>query len=269
MYSSSKEKERKSEMILFFSATGNSLYAAKQLDQELVSIPQEMKKTNRHYTADKIGIVCPLFEFEIPSMVKDFIRDSEFETEYFYLVVTYGCHHGGVAGRTQEFLSSIGKEANYINTIIMHDNAIIVFDMNQQRQIEGEKKVDEHLALIKADIDTEKHYIQAASKEETDFYNNYMHFKEQAGPMYSFPLYRVNERCVGCGTCSRICPRGCIRLENNRPDYDYTNCINCMACIQACPTKALQFATINEPNPEARYRNVHITLKELIEANQQ
>ena len=32
-------------MILYFSATGNSLYAAKQLDQELLSIPQELKKT--------------------------------------------------------------------------------------------------------------------------------------------------------------------------------------------------------------------------------
>ena len=70
-------------MILFFSATGNSLYAAKQLDREVISISQEIKKTERHYKADKIGIVCPLFEFEIPSLVKDFIRGSEFETNYF------------------------------------------------------------------------------------------------------------------------------------------------------------------------------------------
>lgn len=256
-------------MVFFFSATGNSLYAAKQLAQEVFSISQEMKKTERHYKADKIGIVCPLFEFEIPPLVEDFIRDSTFETDYFYLIVTYGCHNGGVAGRTQTFLSSIGRKADYINTVLMHDNALIVFDMDQQRLIEDEKKVDEHLAAIKADVDAKKQYIQAASQEETDFYNGFIRLKEQTGPMYSFPLYRIDERCTGCGTCSRICPRRCIRLEDKQPIYDYSSCINCMACIQACPTKAIQFATVKEPNPEARYRNVHVTLKELIEANQQ
>ncbi len=102
-------------MVFYFTATGNSLYVAKHLDDELLSIPQELNKTNRHYKADRIGIICPLFEFEIPALVKRFICDSEFETNYFYVVVTYGCHHGGVAERTQDFLKSIGREANYIN----------------------------------------------------------------------------------------------------------------------------------------------------------
>ena len=34
--------------------------------------------------SDSIGIVCPLFEFEIPNLVKDFIQGSSFETDYFY-----------------------------------------------------------------------------------------------------------------------------------------------------------------------------------------
>ena len=256
-------------MILYFTATGNSLYAAKMLDEELLSIPQELKKEKRYYKADKIGIVCPLFEFEIPTMVKDFIRNSEFETDYFYIVITFGCHYGGVAERTRDFLESIGKKVDYINTVIMHDNAIIVFDMDEQRKLEEGKKVDEHLRKIKEDIESNKHYIQPAPKEETDFYNGYMRYSKETGPMYSFPLYQVNDKCIGCSTCSQVCPRGCIRIEVKRPVYDYTNCINCMACIQACPTKAIKFASVKEPNPEARYRNVHITLKEIIEANRQ
>ena len=53
-------------MVFYFTATGNSLYVAKQLDEERLSIPQEMNRENRHYKAERIGIVCPLFEFEIP-----------------------------------------------------------------------------------------------------------------------------------------------------------------------------------------------------------
>ena len=57
-------------MIFYFTATGNSLYVAKQLDDKRFSIPQELNKTNRHYKDDRIGIVCPLFEFDIPDLVK-------------------------------------------------------------------------------------------------------------------------------------------------------------------------------------------------------
>jgi formate hydrogenlyase subunit 6/NADH:ubiquinone oxidoreductase subunit I len=256
-------------MLFCFTATGNSLYVAKQLEKDPVSIPQEMRKADRHYKADSIGIVCPLFEFEIPRLVKDFIRESSFETGYFYLVITYGCHHGGVAGRTQAWLESVGRKADYVNTIIMHDNALIVFDMDQQRSIEAEKQVDAHIAAIKADIGGRKAYVQEAPAEETDFYRHFTEWIRQTGPMYTFPLYQVTDSCVGCGTCTRVCPMGCIRLDGGKPVYDYARCANCMACIQACPVLAIQFATVKEPNPRARYRNPHITLDEIIRANRQ
>ena len=86
-------------LLFYFTATGNSLYVAKQLENDPISIPQELRKANRHYISDSIGIVCPLFEFEIPKLVKDFIQGSSFETDYFYLLITYGCHHGGSLDR--------------------------------------------------------------------------------------------------------------------------------------------------------------------------
>lgn len=55
-------------MVFYFSATGNSLYVARNLDADTYSIPQEMKKNERRYKADRIGIVCPLFEFEVRIM---------------------------------------------------------------------------------------------------------------------------------------------------------------------------------------------------------
>lgn len=64
-------------------------------------------------------------------------------------------------------------------------------------------------------------------------------------------------------------PRGCIRLEDGRPVYDYTDCINCMACAHACPKIAIKLTCVKEPNPNARYRNPNITLAELIQANRQ
>ena len=256
-------------MVFYFTSTGNSLYVARQLDAEVRSIPQEMKRAERHYKADRIGIVCPLFELDLPGYVKDFIRGSAFETDYFYIIVTYGMHHGGVAERAQQFLESLGRKADYINTIIMLDNAIIVFDMEAQRKLDPEKQVDAHIAALKADIDARRREIQPAAEEEKRFYAGFMKMTEEKGHMYSFPLYAVTDACVGCGTCTRVCPRGCIRLENGRPAYDYTNCINCMACAHACPQLAIKLACVQEPNPNARYRNPHVPLADIIRANRQ
>ena len=42
--------------------------------------------------------------------------------------------------------------------------------------------------------------------------------------------------------------------------------VACLACIHACPQKAIQF-TFPEKNPHARYRNPHVSLKDIIAAN--
>lgn len=60
---------------------------------------------------------------------------------------------------------------------------------------------------------------------------------------------------------------GCISVEDSKAEHDYTDCVSCMACIHACPQKSIQFATFKEVNPERRYRNPNIPLKEIIAGN--
>ena len=61
-------------MIFYFTGTGNSLYAAKQLENELISIPQVMKRKNLEFTADSIGIAASVYGHEVPPMVKEFLH---------------------------------------------------------------------------------------------------------------------------------------------------------------------------------------------------
>lgn len=91
---------------------------------------------------------------------------------------------------------------------------------------------------------------------------------EYPQPETIWASYRVTEECIGCGICTRVCPTGCIGLENQVAVHTVEGCQACMACIHACPKLALRL-TIKEVNPAARYRNEHISLAELIAANDQ
>ncbi len=161
-------------MVFYFTGTGNSLYAAKQLDREFVSIPQIIHNDSLEYEADKIGIVCPVYGHEMPEMVREFLKKAVFKTDYFYIVLTYGNIHGGAAELAETELNKAGKKADYINTIEMVDNFLPVFDMNEQTALISQKKIDEHIEKIKADIDLKKHFKQPITDIDRDFHNKFI-----------------------------------------------------------------------------------------------
>lgn len=70
-------KEKKKRIILYFTATGNSLYIARQLadeNTELLSIPQMVKQNRHDFEADEIGIIYPIYGHMPPNMVRNFIK---------------------------------------------------------------------------------------------------------------------------------------------------------------------------------------------------
>ena len=68
-------------MIFYFTATGNCLAVARELDNDLHSIPQELKKTGPLvYEADTIGIVAPTYSGLMPRIVRRFLKRAEFKT---------------------------------------------------------------------------------------------------------------------------------------------------------------------------------------------
>jgi len=62
--------------------------------------------------------------------------------------------------------------------------------------------------------------------------------------------YRVSDACAGCGTCTRVCPRGNVRRETGTTSWHH-DCDNCGACITWCPRHAISYEGM--PNAPRRH----------------
>jgi len=56
-------------------------------------------------------------------------------------------------------------------------------------------------------------------------------------------MYAADDRCNGCGLCSRSCPAGAITLANGKPEWNL-RCEGCQRCINACPRTAIQTSLV-------------------------
>lgn len=253
-------------MLFYFTATGNSLHAAKALDADRRSIAQAIHDENKVYKAEKIGIVCPVFGHEVPELVKDFLRQARFETDYFFAILTYGNRHGGASELAKSFLEEIGIQPAYINLVLMVDNWLPGFDMEEQKRLD--KRVDEQLARIAADLQTRKRFISPVTEQDREHHRGYLERRAKQPPELFQRLYRITEDCIGCGICVKVCPRACFTVEAQKSRWNPAGCITCLACAHACPMTAIQL-NIPEKNPKARYRNENVSICEIVAANNQ
>lgn len=56
--------------------------------------------------------------------------------------------------------------------------------------------------------------------------------------------FRATERCVGCGTCARLCPQKNITMAEGRPKFG-KSCAGCMSCAFNCPKDAVRTGILN------------------------
>lgn len=253
-------------MVFYFTGTGNSLYAAKQLDGQPVSIPQAMRQDRLEFTADAIGIVAPVYGHEVPDMVREFMHRAVFHTDYFYMVLTYGNRHGGAAELAAKLCEECGIWPDYINVLLMVDNWLPSFDMEEQRKLD--KKVEQHLEQIAEDIQNRRKMIAEVTDTDRAAHQQFLSVRESLPADAWQHMIRVTDACVGCGICEKVCPSASIRVENGKAVHHAGHCQTCLACVHHCPKKAIGL-NVPEKNPDARYRNEHITLQEIMEANNQ
>ena len=52
-------------------------------------------------------------------------------------------------------------------------------------------------------------------------------------------------RCIGCGTCQKVCPKKAIQFTQDGLQIHPEQCSQCGLCLEHCPSKALEAVSRN------------------------
>lgn len=245
--------------VLYFTATGNSLYVSKRVGGEYYSIPKLIKEGRFDFDDEKIGIVFPTYNNGVPKIVENFLSKVKLKSKYIFGIATYGMYAGAATRHLLDIGKRNGIEFSYINEIVMIDNYLPGFDINKELEKEPKKEIEENLGKIIKDIEEGKKYIKKHSfiteglrvLNEKLFYN--ANFEKN---------FSVENNCNGCKTCERVCPVNNIKVDK-KPVF-MNNCQQCLACAHNCPQRAI---SVKKEKSKARFINQNLALKEIIDSN--
>jgi len=85
--------------------------------------------------------------------------------------------------------------------------------------------------------------------------------------MYNVDFYS-DSKCVGCGTCEKVCLSGKIKLINKKPVWqEDVKCFYCHACLNYCPEQSVQIKSSrllkSHTDKNKRYSHPYATADEI------
>lgn len=243
-------------MIFYFSGTGNTQWAAKELaeatGEKMVFIPNEMDGVC-HYSleeGERIGFCFPVHGWRPPILVRNFIKKLAIENvagHYCYALCTAGDNIGETIDLLQHDLSVIGIHIDSAFTLIMPESYVGLPFMDVDKPAKEKEKKE------KAAKDLQEYKRQIANREKGIFKlvpGNWPKINSRLIGGYFLnhlitdkPFHVETERCVKCGICADVCPvHDIIGGLGHEPEWKHDGtCLTCFACYHHCPHHAIEF----------------------------
>jgi len=282
--------------VYYFSGTGNSLAVAREIAQKtkgnLINIASVVDKESVKTDADVIGIVFPvhyLFNGGVPSIVERFVRKLQnMDKKYIFAVCTYGSRAGDTVKKLDKIIKSCDGKLAAGFTVKMPYNYTYWFGKLLEVPIEEQQK---DFRNCKKKLESVYEYVNAKKegKFETDdkiivLSVDYFGLSKLGKSLYQkkasfvkrndlpfreiLPLmdrsFHYDEKCSGCGICSRVCPVSNIEMVDNKPSWQH-HCEQCFACLQWCPKEAIQYG--GKTSNGKRYHHPDVAISDMMRHN--
>ncbi len=227
-------------MIYYFSATGNSKYAAEKLavktGDTAVNIVDVLKSGVKPQKSDVTGIVFPVYFWGLPEIIKRFaVQIKGSLGSYVYCVITCGAN----TGNADKMLSKLlGRELDYSYSVKMPDNYVIMYDpCTKEKAQKFLRHSDKELDTVCDDINRRE--AKRAGSIEGGIKSIFV--SKLYDPFRSTKKFFADDKCTSCGLCASRCPDEAIVIKNGKPEWVKSKCQHCTACINLCPVQAIQF----------------------------
>ncbi len=273
-------------IIYYFSGTGNSLRAARLIAAEiggarLISMrndPGAVSGAN----AEMIGFVCPVYEWDVPKTVREFVGQLTINPNaYTFMVATYVAIHGRCFETIDALLREKGAQLQYGRALRCVASQCTAYEPFPPARLmvplaeKASKKIGREVSRKK------RRAYPLMSPVSKRLYAKMMLPFLKIQHEYDKGFY-ASDACIGCETCRRVCPCKNITFPHRRPVWNHA-CIGCNACVVYCPTRAIQFKTpdayarldnvitrrLGLPENRTRYHNPYITAADLMKGEEE
>lgn len=244
-------------MIIYFSATGNTEFIAKEIakrtNDECVNLLDKVKKQD--YTpvsSAKPFVICaPVYVCEIPRFMAKYLKKVSFTgSKDVYFILT----SGGYCGPSGILLKKIFRKKKMVchghvefkmprNYVASNAYPMLEKDKVEERIIESYAQLNK----VASDILSGN----SLSARKCTIFETALTLP--INPIWcklklTAKAFHVEDKCIGCGKCEKLCPLNNIKMVDKKPVWNKT-CTHCMACIANCPVEAIEYGKIT-PNKE-------------------
>lgn len=242
--------------LYYFSGTGNSLFAARELAKRLpgsglLPMAAALRGDSPKTEAPVVGFVFPTYLASLPVPVRRFLERLDVSSaNYIFSVVTRAGTFTTANEAVERLLEGKGRRLDARFLVDFPDNSPTGLKPGKGNQAWAGSVAPAEAALLDAaavPLLDEAAGIVAARRRFPEKPSRSL------GPLLAERLltrltgasttaigFSVDSSCSGCGTCMRVCPAEKVRLRDGRPEWRReADCFHCYACFNFCPNQAV------------------------------